>query len=406
MLDNETINKLLGINEAYEMPQTLLNKLTDRNVREKMFDDFLMIEQNLSYDWFTNYYQEEQGDRKKLKQDFTPDDITAICSAITGSQKSYADICAGTGGMTIKVWNENKNATFYCEELSTRAVPVLLFNLAIRNINAVVANGDSLQNKFDQVYRLTSQAKYSDITIVDHLGDAKVDGVYMNPPYSVKWVPPIMDERFVMYGEAPTSKADYAFVLHGLSKLNDNGKLLAILPHGVLFRDKKEKQIRAALINDNLLDAVIGLPDKMFLNTSIPTVIIVLKKNRANKDILFIDASKKCVSKKPYNAIPEEHRDEIIDVYKNRKEINKFSRLVTFEEVKENDFNLNIPRYVDTSEEKEVVDIGIAMLELIKLEKEAKENEKAIADMMLNIVGFDDHQQKAVKEWCDYVKSN
>lgn len=128
------VNELLGISESYEMPVRLMEILQNKIHREELFEKFLEIKQDLSYDWFTDYYQQEQGDREALKQDFTPDCIGEIISRINGSAGSIADICAGTGGLTIKLWQSNRNSFFHCEELSSRAIPVLLFNLAIRGI--------------------------------------------------------------------------------------------------------------------------------------------------------------------------------------------------------------------------------------------------------------------------------
>lgn len=147
MLSAETINNLIGIDESYKAPIKLQTILNDSSKRVELFNQFLNKESDLSFDWFTDYFQEEHSDRKNKKQDFTPDGIVKLVSSLLGNFKINADICAGTGGLTIKRWSENHNGKFYCEEFSDRAIPFLLFNLMIRNIDAVVFHGDSLSKK-------------------------------------------------------------------------------------------------------------------------------------------------------------------------------------------------------------------------------------------------------------------
>ena len=166
---------------------------------------------------------------------------------------------------------------------------------------------------------------------------------------------------------APKSKADYAFLLQGIHQLKENGVMSIILPHGVLFRGVAEEKIRKKLIK-NLLDTVIGLPPKAFMNTDIPTVLLVLRKNRLNKDILFIDAEFK--KEKAWNVLEDEHVAKILEVFQLRKAIDKFSSVVTIEELKENDFNLNIPRYVDTFEPEPVKPLSEIMNEMKQTEQE------------------------------------
>ena len=198
-----------------------------------------------------------------------------------------------------------------------------------------------------------------------------------NPPYSAKWSADpkfFNDERFSNYGKlAPKSKADYAFVQHMIYLLDDNGTMAVVLPHGVLFRGASEGVIRRYLIEDkNYLDAVIGLPANIFYGTSIPTCILVFKKCRTNDNILFIDASKDFEPGKNKNRLRDEDVDKIINTYKERKEIEKYSHLATMDEIKENEYNLNIPRYVDTFEEEEEIDLDAVQAELEKIDEEDK----------------------------------
>ena len=198
-----------------------------------------------------------------------------------------------------------------------------------------------------------------------------------NPPYSAKWSADpkfLNDERFSNYGKlAPKSKADYAFVQHMIYLLDDNGTMAVVLPHGVLFRGASEGVIRRYLIEDkNYLDAVIGLPANIFYGTSIPTCILVFKKCRTNDNILFIDASKDFKPGKNKNRLRDEDVDKIINTYKERKEIEKYAHLATMDEIKENEYNLNIPRYVDTFEEEEEIDLDAVQAELEKIDEEDK----------------------------------
>lgn len=201
--------------------------------------------------------------------------------------------------------------------------------------------------------------------------------VVANPPFSLdKWGEEIASEdsfgRF-KYGTPPKSKGDFAFVLHMISSLNSNGKMGVILPHGVLFRGASEGKIRTKLIEDNLLDAVIGLPANLFFGTSIPACILIFKKNRPNKDIIFIDASREFEKGKNQNNLTDEHIAKIFDTYKNRKEIEKYSHVATLEEIQENDYNLNIPRYVDTFEEEEIIDLDATKTNIANIENELVE---------------------------------
>ncbi|BDQ49363.1 hypothetical protein EfsSVR2281_11740 [Enterococcus faecalis] len=208
-------------------------------------------------------------------------------------------------------------------------------------------------------------------------------------------------ERFSDYGVlAPKSKSDYAFLLQGVHQLEDNGIMSIILPHGVLFRGAAEEKIRKKLIEKNLLDAVIGLPAKAFMNTDIPTVLLVLKKNRLNKDILFIDASKEFKKEKAWNVLEDEHVAKILEVFQSRKAVDKFSSVVTIEELKENDFNLNIPRYVDTFEPEPVKPLSEIMAEMKQTEQEIAKNNIELAKMMNDLVGTTPEADRQIKRVC------
>jgi len=206
--------------------------------------------------------------------------------------------------------------------------------------------------------------------------DMRFDAVVANPPFSAKWSASADfndDPRFSAYGKlAPKSKADYAFVQHMIYQLNESGTMAVVLPHGVLFRGAAELKIRRYLIEEkNYLDSVIGMPANLFYGTSIPTCVLVFKKCREDDDdVLFIDASKGFEKVKTQNKLRPEDIDKIINTYANREEIEKYSHKATLEEIEENDFNLNIPRYVDTFEEEEPIDLDEVVDELERIEAE------------------------------------
>ena len=366
--------------------------LFDKDKRLKIFKRFLEIENNLDYDWFTNYFQEEQANRNNLKQDYTPHCLCNLVNKLIPQQsEAIYDECCGIGGLTISVQKEHRDSIFYLEEVSDNSVMLLLFNLSIRGINAYVKHGDVLTNQFKKVYKLTNNGEYSDIEIVEDAdNEFKTDVVISNPPYSLKFDNVDnykYDARFSNYGIPPKSKADYAFVLHGLSHLKENGSAFFILPHGVLFRGSKEGDIRKLLIGDNLLDAVIGLPSNLFLNTQIPVCVLIFKKTRNDKDILFIDASKEFVKEGKQNYLSDDQIEKIKSAYSLRKDIDKFSHVASLEEIKKNDYNLNIPRYVDTSEEKEPVDLAQVVSELVQIETEIEATEKEFVAMLMDLRG-------------------
>ncbi|HLU84574.1 MAG TPA: N-6 DNA methylase, partial [Vicingaceae bacterium] len=217
--------------------------------------------------------------------------------------------------------------------------------------------------------------------------DMKFEAVVANPPFSAKWKGknnPLneSDERFSQYGRlAPTSKADFAFLQHMVYQLADNGTMACVLPHGVLFRGAAEGTIRQYLIDNlNYLDAVIGLPANVFYGTSIPTCILVLNKCRINdNDVLFIDASNEFEKATNQNNLREEDVDKIISTYRKRETIDKYSYVATLEEIKENDYNLNIARYVDMFVAEELVDLEKVTSEITVLDSEIEDTDKLIS---------------------------
>lgn len=395
-ITNKDINELIGIKESFELPDKLIKILLNEEEKDKLLNNFLEYDIDLKYDFLRDYFQEQHSNRNDLKQDYTPDCICEILSRLKKDNNKILDVCSGTGALTISNLYNNK-IYVQCEELSSRSIPVLLLNLIIRNVDGLVVQKDVLKNEITTIYKLESTDQFSNIKIVDELQEEKFDIIVSNPPYSLGWEPKY-DERFYGYELAPKSKADYAFILDIVYRLSNNGQAFIILPHGVLFRGASEEKIRKQLIENNLIDSIIGLPDKLFMNTQIPTLILVLNKNKKTNDVLFIDSSKNCIKKSKQNDMNEEHINKIISTYRERKEIEKYSHLASYEEIVKNDYNLNIPRYVDTSEEKKLPDLKEVVKDIIEIDNEIEKVNKELKELVEQLEGTNPESKKYYEE--------
>lgn len=324
------------------------------------------------------------GAGKKAGEFYTPQEVSTVLARLVTTGKtrlsSVYDPTCGSGSLILRVAREVKDVSnFYGQELNRTTYNLARMNMILHGVH---------YRKFDIRQEDTLERP-------QHL-DLRFEAIVANPPFSAKWSSNdlfLSDDRFSQYGRlAPRSKADFAFVQHMIYHLTDNGQMAIVLPHGVLFRGGAEAHIRQYLIEDrNYLDAVIGLPANIFYGTSIPTCILVFKKCRENpEDILFIDASgdDHYEKGKNQNRLRNKDLDKIITTYRNRALIEKYSYVALLEEVKENDYNLNIPRYVDTFEEEEPVDLQSVSDELVKLEGEIKINDAKIAEFC-NQLGID-----------------
>lgn len=399
MLKREDINEIFGISESYEMPNRVMKILFDKQEREQCFEKILKLGQNMSEDMFRDYYQEEHGDRDKLKQDFTPDCVARIAAQMTEGSR-IADICAGSGSLTIKAWEKNEDAFFHCEEYSKRTIPILLLNLMIRNINAEVIQCDCLTGRTEGIYRIRPGERFANVFETDTAEKTSYDSVIMNPPYSFKWKEVdeyTNDERFKNYGVPPKQFADYAFIMHGMSKLEQGGRLAAIVPMGVLFRGGREQKIREKVIEEGWLDAVAGLPENMFLNTCIPVCMIVLRK-RENEPTLFIDASKEYEKHGKQNVMNDEHVKKLLQVYRERRTEKRYSQRVSVRTIRENEYNLNIPRYVDSYVPEELPDLKTILEKIHETDKEICRTEQRLYEMMLEMCGTTPEAETEIQE--------
>lgn len=326
---------------------------------------------------------------KKGGEFYTPHAVSEILSKIvtldrerTDSFFSVYDPTMGSGSLLLTVGQElpsGQPIKYYGQELNTTTYNLARMNLMMHGVsyqNMSLQNADTLGEDWPN----GKDAKGVDDPL------CSFDAVVANPPYSAHWDnadTKLKDPRFQQYGKlAPRTKADYAFILHSLYHLGDEGTMAIVLPHGVLFRGAAEGIIREAIIKKNYLDAVIGLPANIFYGTGIPTTILVFKKNRAIKDILFIDASREFEKAKNQNKLTAEHIDKIVDTYKNRQNVERYAHVATREEIESNDYNLNIPRYVDTFEPEEEIDLAEVQRLIAEDDKEIAELEKVIADQL------------------------
>ncbi len=320
------------------------------------------------YEYLIDMFAANAG--KKAGEFYTPHEVSLLMSEIVAhhvqdkAEIKIYDPTSGSGSLLINIGrsvarhigNEN-NIKYYAQEIRENTYNLTRMNLVMRGIlpdNIVTRNGDTLEE--DWPY-------FEDSDPIRTYNPLYVDAVVSNPPYSQAWDPTHKetDPRYARFGLAPKTKADFAFLLHDLFHLKPDGIMTIVLPHGVLFRGGEEGEIRKNLIELNHIDTIIGLPANIFFGTGIPTIIVVLKKKRANNDVLIVDASKGFAKAGKNNILRASDIKKIIDTIADRASVNKFSRVVSQEEIRQNGYNLNIPRYVDSSDAAETWDIYASM---------------------------------------------
>ena len=349
-----------------------------------------------AYEYLIGQFASETG--KKAGEFYTPHGPAQILCriAMSGQEDKKGlqvyDPCMGSASLMLSCKNYSKEPDYikyYGQELMPSTYNLARMNMFLHRVlpeNQHLRNGDTL----DADWPTDEETEF--------------DVVTMNPPYSAKWSADEgfkQDERFMDYGGklAPKSKADYAFLLHGFYHLKQSGTMAIVLPHGVLFRGASEGEIRRILLENGSIYAVIGLPANMFYNTSIPTCIIVLKKHREGRDVLFVDASNLFEKEKKQNVMNKEHIDRVIKFYNDRKTVDKLSFLASYEDIEKNDFNLNIPRYIDTSEEEEEIDLRELSANLRNIDREIKESNEALLQMFGELTYSSQDTKEAVEEF-------
>lgn len=353
-----------------------------------------------AYEYLIGQFASETG--KKAGEFYTPQAVSKILTriAIAGQENkkglSVYDPCMGSGSLLLnakKYSTEPGYIRYYGQELMTSTYNLARMNMFLHGVapeNQMLRNGDTLDGDWPT-------GEETDFNMV-----------LMNPPYSAKWSAAagfLQDERFSDYGVlAPKSKADYAFLLHGLYHLKSNGTMAIVLPHGVLFRGAAEGKIREKLLRSGNIYAVIGLPANLFYNTSIPTCIVVLKKHREGRDVLFIDASRKFDKGKKQNAMTDEHIESVIQLYENRETVEKESYLASFEDIEKNDFNLNIPRYVDNFEEEEEIDLNALLNDMQQTDQEIEQAQDQIVSLMKELTSSDADTMTLLNRYIDMIE--
>lgn len=367
---------------VFDTLQTGLSKLGDSSASQsKAISDLIHLIKDIPmdgkqdydvlgfiYEYLISMFAANAG--KKAGEFYTPHEVSLLMSEIVADHlkdrneiKIY-DPTSGSGSLLINIGksvskfidNEN-NIKYYAQELKQNTYNLTRMNLVMRGIlpdNIVTRNGDTLEDDWPFFDENDPVGTYDPLY---------VDAVVSNPPYSQAWNPTDKetDPRYARFGLAPKGKADYAFLLHDLFHIKSDGIMTIVLPHGVLFRGGEEGEIRKNLIEQNHIDAIIGLPANIFFGTGIPTIIMVLKQKRANTDVLIVDASKGFAKVGKNNKLRASDIKRIVDVVTKRESVKKFSEVVSREEIRNNEYNLNIPRYVDSSEAAESWDIYASM---------------------------------------------
>lgn len=368
--------------KIFDTLQTGLSKLGDSSgTQTKAISDLIHLIKDIPmdgkqdydvlgfiYEYLISNFAANAG--KKAGEFYTPHEVSLLMSEIVAnhlkdrSEIKIYDPTSGSGSLLInigksvaKFMGSSDKIKYYAQELKENTYNLTRMNLVMRGIlpdNIITRNGDTLEEDWPYFDESDPIGTYDPLY---------VDAVVSNPPYSQNWNPTDKeaDPRYKSYGLAPKGKADYAFLLHDLYHIKPDGLMTIVLPHGVLFRGGEEGEIRKNLIENNKIDTIIGLPANIFFGTGIPTIIMVLKQKRSNTDVLIIDASKGFEKVGKNNKLRASDIKKVVDVVTARTDFPKFSRVVSRDEIRRNDYNLNIPRYVDSSEKPESWDIYASM---------------------------------------------
>ena len=354
------------------------------------------------YEYMLANFASESG--KKAGEFYTPQAVSRLMAmiAMDGNEDKKGltvyDPTLGSGSLLLNVKNFSNEASrirYFGQELNNSTYNLSRMNMILHDV--------SLE------YQTINQGNtLSDDWPVDE--PTNFDAVLMNPPYSAKWDASkgfLDDPRFAEYGVLPPkSRADFAFLLHGFYHLKNTGTMAILLPHGVLFRSGAEEKIRKIMLENGSIDAVIGLAPNLFYSTGIPVSLIILKKDKTDRSVYFIDASEEFEKKGNKNELTEENIQKIFKAYKSREDIDKFAHLASFEEIKENGFNLNIPRYVDTFEEEEPIDLAEVSKEIKTINEESDKLKAEILSDMRNLVANTDEAKEELAGFMEILGGN
>lgn len=344
----------------------VMNAISDENAMSAYCE---LVNKDLRTDELQKIFQYYYADRKEKMQDYTPASIAKLCAAETetGGGVVY-DLCAGSGALTIQKWTHNPNKTFICEELDERAIPLLLFNMAVRNMSGYVIHRNTLTLEMSDCFQLSSGNMFSTITKIDTPPEFQADEIVSNPPYNIKWdapTPLLADDRFLNKPIPPSSNANFAFVLTALNRMKPDGRCAFVLPCGALSSNP-EREVREWLVDSGMVERVISLPDKMFESTSIPTCVMVF--SHGNQKVKFFDCRKTAEQEqrdqngqfggashenrtyhKTVNVLPD---DLISGLCGFCDDIPGFSTEISNEKIAQNDYNLICSRYISFREQE------------------------------------------------------
>lgn len=356
---------LLDVTETSEIGNALLDVVLKPNFY--IFDEYKKLDDG-SKDWLQSLWQYYEADRTEKKQDYTPKSLCKLVSALAGNCETVYDCCGGSGALAVQMLKDSK-AKFVCvEELDEKVIPFLLFNLCLHNVNGYVLNGDVLTREFSKIYKLSSGEKYSRVDELSNKEkiDLRCDVAVSNPPYNIKWQPPLPLENDIRYPVIPpASNANYAFVFNCIARAD---KAILILPMGALTQ-RNEYDIRKYLIDNDLIESIITLPNNMFECTSISTCIMVLNRNKVNEGkVNLIHSIQNFVVeereqngqfggkshtnrtyKKKYNVLSDENINKIIQAIENQTEIKNFSLIKSNAEIADKKYMLALSMFFDVS---------------------------------------------------------
>lgn len=377
-------------NKIFDILQTGLSKLGENSKEQtKSISELIRLINDIPmdgkqdydvlgfiYEYLISQFAANAG--KKAGEFYTPHEVSVLMSELVANhlkertEISIYDPTSGSGSLLINIGksiakyiSDKNKIKYYAQELKENTYNLTRMNLVMRGIipdNIVTRNGDTLEEDWPYFDESNPSQPYNPLY---------VDAVVSNPPYSQEWnrIGKESDPRYDRFGLAPKSKADYAFLLHDLYHIKNDGIMTIVLPHGVLFRGGEEGIIRKNLIEYNHIDAIIGLPANIFFGTGIPTIVMVLKKVRKNNDVMIVDASKGFIKEGKNNKLRSSDIKKIVDAVIKREDVEKYARAVSVEEIRKNEYNLNIPRYVDSSEPAESWDIYASMFGGIPLQE-------------------------------------
>lgn len=362
----EKVIEIFEVDEAHNLTESVRDAVMTNDY--KKYKAFKELVGDLSIDWMQKIYQYYLADREDNKQDFTPVSLAKLVSKLveTDNEQFVLDVCSGSGALVIQKWNDNMDLIFKCQELDDEVIPYLLFNLAVRNINAIVFQTNVLTNEVTTIYDVSSGDEFSAVKRISGGGFTEIDSTISNPPFNISWdVPPFaeLDNRF-QYGVPPAGNANYVFIQHGLHY--SKGKAAFILPNSVMTGNGVEQDIIKNLVEANQLEAVITCPPKMFESTSIPTCILLFNKNKDHDGVEFVDAKElfteevrlqngqyggashtKRTYEKTINTFSDEQIQKILSVITERKDEEGFSKYATLEYIRANEYALTPGRYIE-----------------------------------------------------------